>query len=505
MIKWRNSRFVFRSGFLIVVGFLSLTSARSASAQGCTGVSNSTTGAMTWTPHWCQEFNATTVSPPDTTVWNFDLGNRNGWGNNELEVYCGPPGYPNNPSQCPTMLNSSIDTVYLDGSGHLVIQPINVSGTWISTRMNTAGFKNFQFGRIEASLQLPDTTNQGLWPAFWSLGSNISTVSWPACGEADIMEVWSPSVLNGPGPRGNRSTLHTTLTDGAGVQPNGSFSFTNGAANNTAFHSYGVIWSANMQQYYIDNPLQPYYVATPNDLQPGDTWPFNLSFFLLMNVAVGGTLGGSTATLANPQPLLADYVRQYLPSPVTKPALGNPPAITVKAGATIGNSSSFIPGLTSGTGFVYFSCSTDAPKANCAIGTTDQLNKHVVNSSSMESVTVAVTTMANSTLPPFFFNPKMRLWLPIAVAGFLVLLIVALARGMRNRTWCYGFALVAGPILAAIVIAGCGGGSSMTPPPNNGTPPGSYTVTVYAFTESNTSDGSNANADAHVDIPLTVN
>jgi hypothetical protein len=123
----------------------------------------------------------------------------------------------------------------------------------------------------------------------------------------------------------------------------------------------------------------------------------------------------------------------------------------------------------------------------------------------MESVAVTVTTTANSTLPPFFFNPKMRLWLPIAIAGFLVLMIVALARGMRNRTWCYGFALVGGPILAAIVIAGCGGGSSMTPPPDNGTPPGPYTVTVYAFTESNTSDGSNANADAHVDIPLTVN
>jgi len=225
------------------------------------------------------------------------------------------------------MLSSSTDTVYVDGNGHLVIQPINASGTWISTRMNTGGIKNFQFGRIEASLQLPDTTNQGLWPAFWSLGSNIATVPWPACGEADIMEVWSPSVLGGPGPAGNRSTLHTALTDGAGVQPNGSFSFTNGAANNTAFHLYGMIWSANMQQYYIDNPLQPYYIATPSDLKSGDTWPFNLPFFLLMNVAVGGTLGGSTTNLANPQPLVADYVRQYSPSTVTKPTLGNPPSI----------------------------------------------------------------------------------------------------------------------------------------------------------------------------------
>jgi len=509
MIRWSNSRFVFRSGFLLAIAFLSLTGAQRTSAQGCTGVSNSTAGAITWTPQWCQEFNATTVSPPDTTVWNFDLGNNNGWGNNEVEVYCGPPGYVGNPQQCPTMLNSSIDTVYLDGGGHLVIQPRNISGTWISTRMLTGGIKNFLFGRIEASLQLPDTTNQGLWPAFWSLGSNIATVPWPACGEADIMEVWSPSVFGGPGPAGNRSTLHTTLTDGSGVQPNGSFSFTSGAANNTAFHSYGVIWSANMQQYYIDNPLQPYYIATPSDLKPGDTWPFNLPFFLLMNVAVGGTLGGSTANLANPQPLMADYVRQYSASTVTKPTLGNPPSITLKAGATTGNSSAFIPGLTSGTGFVYFSCSTNAPKASCSVATNDPLNTHVVNSSPVgaaETATVTVATTANSILPPFFLEPRTRIWIPMTIAVLLALLIVAIAlraQGRVRRQLC-GIAAVL--VLAGVVaIAGCGGRSMTPPPSNNGTPPGSYSVTVYAFTESNASDGTNANADAHVDIPLTVN
>ena len=269
-----------------------------------------------------------------------------------------------------------------------------------------------------------------------------------------------------------------------------------------------MIWSANMQQYYIDNPLQPYYIATPSDLKSGDTWPFNLPFFLLMNVAVGGTLGGSTTNLANPQPLVADYVRQYSPLTVTKPTLGNPPSITLKAGATTGNSSTFTPGLTSGTGFVYFSCSTDAPKASCAISTTDQLNKHVVNSSAaaMESVTATVTTTANSILPPFFFNPKMRVWLPTAIAGFLVLMVAALAWRKRSLALCYGCMVFSGFILAGAVIAGCGGGgSSVTPPPNNGTTPGSYTITVYAFTESNASDGSNGNADASVAIPLTVN
>jgi hypothetical protein len=136
----------------------------------------------------------------------------------------------------------------------------------------------------------------------------------------------------------------------------------------------------------------------------------------------------------------------------------------------------------------------------------------VVNSSpssAAETVTVTVATTANAILPPFFFDPRIRIWIPVTVAGLLALLIAALAlraQGRVRRQLC-GIAAVL--ILAGVVVvAGCGGGSSMNPPPpppNTGTPPGSYTVTVYAFTESNMSDGTNATADANVAIPLTVN
>jgi beta-glucanase (GH16 family) len=502
---WVNWRFISRWKYVLAIVVLFLAGAGRANAQGCTGVSTSITGSVTWTPQWCQEFSANTVSAPDTTVWSFDLGNNGGWGNNEVEVYCGPAGYPNNPAPCPTMLSSTTNTVYLDGSGHLVIQPINNGGTWISTRMKTEGIENFQYGRIEASLKLPDTTNPGLWPAFWSLGTNITTVNWPTCGEADFMENWSPQVLNGPGPGGNKTTIHTALTGGSGT--GGSFTFSNGQQANTAFHTYGVIWSANMMQFYVDTPASPFLIKTTSDLASGDTWPFNAQIFLLMNVAIGGTLGGSTATLVSPQPLMADYVRQYLPSAVTKPTLGNPPSITVTAGAATGNSSTFTPGLTAGTGYVYFSCSTNAPKASCSIATTDPLNTFVVNSSAAETVKATVTTTANSVVPPLFFKPKLRIWLPIAIMGLLVLTLMMLTRRMQTPAWRHSCALFAGLILVGAAIAGCGGGSSsVTPPPtNNGTPPGAYTVTVYAFTESNSSNGATASADANVSIPLTVN
>jgi beta-glucanase (GH16 family) len=465
---------------------------------------------VTWNPQWCQEFNGAQGSP-DTTVWSFDLGN-GGFGNNEVETYCGPPGYTGNPSNCPSTFSTSTSNAYLDGSGHLVIQAINtpnaanstsspsfnhktrvwlpiamvgflvsvvmvpvarrrsrdllyvltlVAGltlmgaatwscgggsggntqiippnngsTWYSARMKTQGLQDFLYGRIEANIQLPDTTNQGLWPAFWSLGSDIATTPWPACGEVDFMEVWSTAVLNGPGPAGNRSTLHTTVTGGSGLQPNGAFKFPSGQANDTAFHTYGVIWSANMQQFYIDNPLQPYYIATPTNLPSGDSWPFNAKLFLLANLAVGGTLGGTpSASTPNPAIMMMDYVRQYQATPVTPPAMGTPPPISVQAGATTGNAT-FSPTLAPGTGYAYFSCSTNAPNASCAISTNDPLNTYVVSSgaSPAESVTATVTT--------------------------------------------------------------------------SGTTPGNYSATVYAFTESNTSDGSNSNADASVVIPLTVN
>jgi len=485
-----------------------------ADAQSCSGVPSSMTGAVTWNPQWCQEFNATIAGPPDPTVWSFDLGN-SGFGNNEIETYCGPPGYSGNPATCPTNFSTTTSNAYIDGNGHLVLQAINAGGspgTWFSARMKTQGLESFQYGRIESSIQLPNTTNQGLWPAFWSLGSDINTTPWPACGEVDFMENWSPQIFNGPGPEGNKTTIHTQVTAGNGIGK--AFSFSVGQQANTSFHTYGTIWSANMMQFYIDDPTKPFLIETPSDLPSGDTWPFNAPLFLLTNIAVGGTLGGTPNGLTpNPGTMMLDYVRHYqLSAAISAPSLGTPPAITVKAGATSGNSSTFTPAPTPGTGYVYFSCSTNAPKASCAISTTDPLDKFVVNSSANESLTVTVTTTENAATANWiprslFFRPGIRAWLPIWTAALLALMVAAPS---RNRTWLYLCTLAVGLMLTGAATTSCGGGSSggsTTPvtPIVNGTPSGNYTVTVYAFTESNSKDGSNSNADANVAIPLRVN
>jgi len=290
------------------INYMTFTAGSGGGTGSCAGVSSISVGGKTYTPKWCQEFNGT-AGPPDTTAWNFDLGNNGGWGNGEAEVYCGPPGYPGNPSQCPTTFSTSTAPVYVDGSGHLVIQPRNVSGTWISGRMNTQNKQNFSYGILVASIQAPNTTNQGLWPAWWTLGSNIGTAGWPTCGEGDIMELWSPQVLNGPGPGANQSTVHTAKTGGSGY--GARYTFPSGQANDNAFHTYGIVWTQNQMQFYVDNASSPFLTVTPSSLPAGDTWPFNQNIFAILNVAVGGTLGGSTSGLSNPGPMLVDYVRWY--------------------------------------------------------------------------------------------------------------------------------------------------------------------------------------------------
>jgi len=446
------------SFFLVVVIALMAGALRVDAQTGCAGVALDAESGITWVPKFCQEFNDPASRPPDPAVWTYDLGG-GGWGNRELETYCGPAGSPGNPVGCPSEALTS-GTVYIDGRGHLVLRAIDVGGTWYSARLKTLGLQSFQYGPIEASMELHDTSGPRLWPSNWLLGINIGTVGWPNCREADIMEVW-PQSTRGRGMTGNRATLHTQRARGPGLQPNGRFTFppAKAQANNTAFHTYGLIWSANMQQYYVDDPFHRYYIATRSDLASDDVWPFKGSFFLLTNIAVGGNLGGTAGpSIPNPAIMLTDYVRQYaVLQPVHAALLGTPAPITVAAAAATGNTSTFTPKLAFGPGFVYFSCITTAPQARCAISTTDPINASVVSSaaSPAETVTATIFTTANGAKQ-------------------------ASDGGAKNGTT---------------------GAASLI----GGTPPGSYTVTVYAFTESNTSDGANAKADASAAIPLTVN
>ena len=79
----------------------------------------------------------------------------------------------------------------------------------------------------------------------------------------------------------------------------------------TAFHVYGIIWSPDKIQFYVDDPTKPFFTTTPSSLPSGDVWAFNQPIFIMLNEAIGGTLGGSITNLTNPGPMKVDYVRWY--------------------------------------------------------------------------------------------------------------------------------------------------------------------------------------------------
>jgi hypothetical protein len=317
------------------------------------------------------------------------------------------------------------------------------------------------------------------------------------------MENWPKSSnIAGPGANGNCSTVHTQATAGNGKGH--CFTFPSGEQIDTTFHTYGQIWSANMIQYYIDDPTQPYFVVTASDLPAGDTWPFSRTanpFFIIINTAVGGVLGAPTDSATGIQsPMLVDYVRQYVPLAVTA-QLSQPAAISVKAGATSGNTTTVNLSQAQGTGRTAFSCATTAPKASCLVTTGDAANRYTADFSSTSSVTanVTVTTTANIAAAAGIESVS---WMGIAGGIALVIALVPVRRhGKQLRL----------ALLGALVIAigawpacggGSGGGGSGAGGGSNGTTPGSYTVTVNAYTISS-SDAASPSASAN--FSLTVN
>jgi beta-glucanase (GH16 family) len=255
-------------------------------------------GQTTWTLIWNDEFNGPRGAVPDPSKWTYDTGG-GGFGNGELQIYCAAGS---NASPCST----SNPNIFQDGNGNLVIQARNSGGTWTSGRMKTQGKAQFQYGRIEARMKLP--VGAGLWPAFWMLGTNITTVGWPQSGEQDIME-WVQSY----GPSVTSSTIHGPgYSGGAGVGARFTFP-SGGRVDDGGYHVYGVIWSPNLIQFYRDDFNHPFFTVTPSTPGVNGQWVFNAPFFVLMNLAIGGGgfPGFTNSSTPNPATMLVDYVRVY--------------------------------------------------------------------------------------------------------------------------------------------------------------------------------------------------
>lgn len=257
---------------------------------------------------WSDEFLNTTSANagPNPATWTYDTGT-DCCGNNELETYC---AYGSSAAPCST--SSPNAYVGTDGYLHIVAQSPS-PGVYTSARLKSEGLFAFQYGRIEARMQLPES--QGMWPAFWMLGSNITAVPWPASGEADIMEHIdgaNPPFSVGAAPPGYdwvAGSVHGGASSTSEV--NGSERYTTASFSAAAWHTYGMIWSKGQIQYYVDSPANVY--ATFNTGNFAGTWPFDQGpMFIILNLAVGGDWPGSpNSTTAFPSNMLVDYVRIY--------------------------------------------------------------------------------------------------------------------------------------------------------------------------------------------------
>ena len=242
------------------------------------------TPAPRWRVIWHDEFDGPAGARPDPALWVTETGAR-GWGNHEMEEYTKLP-----------------ENASLDGEGHLVIIAIaKPKGIYTSARLKTQGLFNIMYGKIEARMQLP--YGQGMWPAFWMMGTDCAEKHWPACGEIDIME------NIGKEPFSIHGTVHGPGYSGRGGI-GGTATLTDGRALADDFHVFGIIWEENSIQFLLDG--EPYFHVTPASLPAGAHWVYNHPFYLLLNLAVGGDWPGPPdATTEFPQRLTVDYVRVY--------------------------------------------------------------------------------------------------------------------------------------------------------------------------------------------------
>ena len=153
------------------------------------------------------------------------------------------------------------------------------TATYSSASLTSRGKASWRHARIEVRAKLP--AGRGMWPAIWMLGDSIRDVGWPACGEIDIMEYvgFAPDTIH--------ANVHTAKYNH--VLGNGKGSKTHVPEPDADFHVYAVEWNETQMDFFVDGAKHFTY---RNEGSGNDAWPFDDKFYLILNVAVGGTWGG---------------------------------------------------------------------------------------------------------------------------------------------------------------------------------------------------------------------
>ena len=244
---------------------------------------------------WSEEFNQDTGTEPNPAVWGRDIGDGTdygipGWGNNELQVYTFENAYVNSEQKLEIEARRITD----GSKGDAYYGPVQ----WTSARLVTKNKLHVQYGQIVIRAKVP--AGKGLWPAFWMLGAKMDEQGWPLAGEIDIME-WvgkapleALGTIHGPGYFGDHGCGGKLIS---------------GNAFSNAWHEFGISWKPGEISWQVDG--ETYFTATPESVAP-NAWVYDQPFYLLLNLAVGGNLGGELAEdLPDSNKLLVDYIRVY--------------------------------------------------------------------------------------------------------------------------------------------------------------------------------------------------
>lgn len=244
----------------------------------CFFVFQSSVKAQCPTLVWADEFNGTSL---DGTKWTAETGG-GGWGNSELQYY--------------KAANATVSA----GTLKITAKKERVqANNYTSARIKTYLKGDWTYGRFEARIKLPK--GAGLWPAFWMMPTDSYYGTWPKSGEMDISE------LIGSKPTNSFGTLHygTSSTDHQYKTAN---FYLNAGTYADAFHTFAIEWQAGIIKWFVDDNL--YQTLTPADISPY-AWPFDKRFYIILNLAVGGTLGGTVDNTIFPATMEVDYVRVY--------------------------------------------------------------------------------------------------------------------------------------------------------------------------------------------------
>ncbi|MGN0740515.1 MAG: carbohydrate binding domain-containing protein [Treponema sp.] len=234
---------------------------------------------------WMDDFDGKTLNDKN---WNYEI-HEPGWVNNELQSY-----------------EASSKNAYVK-DGNLIIQAVKSGSKYTSGRINTAGKHEFKYGRFEARLKVPK--GKGFLPAFWMMPADESFYGqWPKCGEIDIMEVL-----------GNQTDkLYGTLHFGEPhTQKQGSYKLPQGNFSDE-FHVFAVEWEPGEMRFYVDDimyyKVNDWFTKKDGFGEVSFPAPYDQSFYLILNVAVGGDWPGnpdSTTQFKENAQMVVDYVKVY--------------------------------------------------------------------------------------------------------------------------------------------------------------------------------------------------